>query len=100
MMRDNVVNYAKGETPMTDLQFNAFIELQRKYDDLLQEVSLLRRAKPRRDDDGMTDYQFKRFEKMRDKCEELTREVAILREENVKLQIRSEVLRGLKIDKK
>ena len=100
MMRKNPVNYAKGETPMTDLQFNAFVELQNKYVSLLQEVNVLRRAKPRSGDDGMTDYQFKRYEKLREKCEELTREVAILREENVKLQVRSEVLRGLTSDRK
>ena len=94
-MRNNPVNYAKGETPMTDLQFNAFIELQNKYDDLIQEVALMRRAKPNRDDDGMTDYQFKRYEKIRDKCEELSREVALLREENARLKVHSEMLRGL-----
>ena len=99
-MRDNPVNYAKGETPMTDLQFNAFIELQSKYDDLVQEISLMRRAKPRRDDEGMSDYQFKRYEKIRDKCEELSREVAHLREENARLKVHSEMLRGLSGEKK
>ena len=100
MMRDSPVNYAKGETPMTDLQFNAFIELQDKYNNLVQEISLMRRAKPRREEDGMSDYQFQRYEKIRDKCEELVREVTLLREENARLKVHSEVLKNLSGDKK
>ena len=100
MMRENTVNYAKGETPMTDLQFNAFIELQKKYDDLVAEVSLMHKAKPRRVEEGMTDYQFQRYEKMRDKCEELTREIAMLRDENARLKVHAEVLKGLSNERK
>ena len=99
-MREKAVDYARGETPMTDLQFNAFIELQSKYEELAAEVSQLRKAKPRRTDDGMTDYQFQRYEKMRDKCEELTKEVALLREENARLKVQTEMLKALSSEKK
>ena len=100
MMQNNTVDYAKGETPMTDLQFNAFIELQKKYNDLMEEVTKLRQAKPQRGDEGMSDYQFQRYEKMRDKCEELGREVSMLREENAKLMVQAEMLKALTNEKK
>ena len=99
-MHDKTVDYAKGETPMTDLQFKAFLELQNKYDDLLHEVNQIRRAKPRRTDEGMTDYQFQRYEKMRSQCEEMNREIAQLREENARLKVHAEVLKGLKNERK
>ena len=106
MMRKNTVDYAKGETPMTDLQFNAYIELQKKYNDLLDEVNHLRREKPRRSgegrrsDEGMSDYQFQRYEKVRDKCEELSREVSALKQENAKLIVQAEMLKALSNEKK
>ena len=80
---------------MTDLQFNAYVELRNKYDELLQEADRMRRAAPRTSDEGMTDYQFRRYEKLRDKCEELERELALLREENAKLKIQLEMSKAL-----
>ena len=94
-MQADTVNYTKGETPMTDLQFNAYVELRNKYDELLQEADKMRRVAPRSSDDGMTDYQFRRYEKLRDKCEELDRELALLREENAKLKIQLEMSKAL-----
>ncbi|MCL2023937.1 MAG: hypothetical protein FWG82_06175 [Oscillospiraceae bacterium] len=52
------VDYAKGETPMTDFQFQKFIELQEAKKSLEAENKTLR-----------------------DKCEELTRELNLLRED-------------------
>ena len=80
---------------MTDLQFNAYVELRNKYDELLQEVDKMRRATLRSPDEGMTDYQFQRYEKLRDRCEELEREITLLREENAKLKIQLEMAKGL-----
>ena len=72
---------------MTDLQFNAYVELRNKYDALAQELNELRWAGQRRAEEG-GEYLFTRYEEMRDKCEEFAREVAALREENSKLKMR------------
>ena len=99
-MRGKSVDYSEGESSMTDYQFKAYIELRDKYDALLQEVNQSRHQEPCNDQDGMTDYQFRRYEKLRDKCEQMSHELALLREENIKLQIQTEMLKALTPEKK
>ena len=95
MMPSKPVDNAEGEATMTDYQFRAYIELRDKYDTLLLEMDQLRQKTSQTADDGMTDYQFRRYEKLRDKYEEISHELAMLREENIKLQIQTEMLRTL-----
>jgi len=85
---------------MTDYQFKSYIELRDKYDALVQELNQLRQSEPRNEQDGMTDYQFRRYERLRDKYEEISHELSLLREENIKLQIQTEMLKALTSDKK
>jgi len=92
-MTTEVVDYAKGETPMTDLQFNAFNELREKYEALLQEVAVLRVEPVLKTDDVLSDYQFQRFEKVRDQCEVLSKEVASLLKENARLKLQLDMLK-------
>ena len=99
-MRSKPVDNAEGEASMTDYQFRSYIELRDKYDALVLELNQLRQNTPHTADDGMTDYQFRRYEKLRDKYEEVSHELALLREENIKLQIQTEMLRALSPDKK
>ena len=91
MMMPDVVDFEKGETPMTDLQFSAYVELRNKYDALVREMDGLRKVESRPNDEGMSDYQFRRYEKLRDKCEELGRELTQLYEENARLKIQLEM---------
>ena len=89
MASDNV-DYAKGETPMTDQQFAAYVELRDKYEALLE----LRLAPAIRADEPVSDYQFKRFEQLRDDCEELKTELASLRKENAGLKMQLEMIKN------
>ena len=95
MMRGKPVDNTEGDVSMTDFQFKAYIELRDKYDALLLEMDQLRQQTPNSVDDGMTDYQFRRYERLRDKYEEMSHEITMLREENIKLQIQTEMLRTL-----
>jgi hypothetical protein len=94
MMEQEIVNYAKGETPMTDMQFTAYVELRDKYETLLQEATELRYALPQKADEPASDYQFQRYEQARDRCEELDRELTVLRRENAKLKIQIEMYKS------
>jgi len=85
------VDFAKGESAMTDLQFTAYIELRDKYEALLQ---MKLEPPARTSEESVSDYQFKRFEQVRDRCEELNSEVAELREENSRLKIQVNMLRN------
>ena len=99
MALDDAVK-AKSESPMTDLQFTAYMELRDKYEALLAEVTALRLAQPCADDAPMSDYQFQRYEQIRDKCETLSNELAQVRKENTKLKLQAEMLRsGLRMSK-
>jgi len=94
-MAPDTVDYSKGETPMTDLQFAAYTELRDKYEALLLEtaggLSLVTAGKS---DPVFSDYQFKRFEEVRDKCEELASEIVKLRKENSRLKLQVELLQS------
>jgi len=83
------VNYAKGETPMTDQQFAAYVELRDKYEALLE----LRIAPIKEAEDAISDYQFKRYEQLRDECEGLKAEIAMLRKENADLSMQLDMLK-------
>ena len=99
MAQNNAV-LAKGESPMTDLQFTAYIEIRNKYEALLQEVVALRMGSAQvktEDTDGkevVSDYQFQRYEQLRDKCEALSAELASMRKENTKLKLQVEMLKS------
>ena len=80
-MAADTVDYAKGESPMTDLQFTAYVELRDKYEALLA----LRLEPPDRPDEAVNETLFRRYEQVRDKCEELSNELALLRKENAGL---------------
>ena len=89
-MAPETVDYSKGETPMTDEQFKAYVELRDKYEALLE-----LRVKPQGvADDTASDYQFKRFEQLRDEHEELRNEIALLRKENAGLRMQLEMFRS------
>ena len=90
MMAPDTVNYAKGETPMTDQQFSAYVELRDKYEALLE----LRLSPPNKEEDAVSDYQFKRFEQLRDECEGLKTVVAQLRKENAGLKMQLEMIKS------
>ena len=85
---------------MTDYQFKAYLELRDKYDALLAEANQLRQKELLSDQDGMSNYQFRRYEKLRERYEEMSRELSLLREENIKLQIQTEMLKALTSEKK
>ena len=102
MAQNNAV-LAKGESPMTDLQFTAYIEIRNKYEALLQEVVALRMGSAQvkaEDAEGteakeiVSDYQFQRYEQLRDKCEALSAELASMRKENTKLKLQVEMLKS------
>ena len=89
-MAPDTVDYSKGETPMTDEQFKAYVELRDKYEALLE-----LRVKPQiADDDSVSDYQFKRFEQLRDEHEELRNELALLRKENAGLKMQLDMFKS------
>jgi len=89
-MAADTIDYTKGETPMTDKQFLAYVELRDKYEALLQ----LRVAPPGKTDDVLSDYQFKRYEQIRDKCEKLGNELILLRKENASLKMQVDMLKS------
>jgi len=89
-MADDTVNYSKGETPMTDMQFTAYVELRDKYEALLE----MRLAPQTKADDTVNDILFQRYEQVRDKCEELSNELALLRKENAGLQMQLDMLKS------
>ena len=95
IMAPDTVDYSKGESPMTDMQFAAYTELRDKYEALLLEaaggLSIVPSGKS---DLSFSDYQFKRFEQVRDKCEELGSEIAALRKENSRLKLQVELLQS------
>jgi len=82
-MAANTVDCAKGESPMTDLQFTAYVELRDKYEALLS----LRLEPPKSEDTPVNETLFQRYEQIRDKCEELGNELALLRKENAGLRM-------------
>jgi len=92
-MAPETVDYAKGESPMTDFQFTAYLELREKYESLLQEVVELRLVPISNSESGVSDYQFQRFEEIRDKNEELNNELAVMRKENTRLKMQVELLK-------
>ncbi len=70
-MPPDSINYAKGETPMTDYQFKKYEvlraeneELRRKCDTLTNELASLRNGTMPVVQQGMTDFQFKSFVKI------------------------------------
>ena len=93
-MTPDTVDYAKGETPMTDLQFTAYVELRDKYETLLQEATELRYSLPPKSEEAASDYQFQRYEQVRDRCEELDKELTMLRKENAKLKMQLEMYKA------
>ena len=93
-MTPDSVDFSKGESPMTDLQFTAYVELRDKYEALLQEAAGESLAPPAKADSAFSDYQFRRFEQVRDKNEELNGEIALLRKENSRLKLQIELLQS------
>jgi len=89
-MADDTSGFAKGESPMTDLQFSAYVELRDKYEALLE----LRLAPSIKADDTVNDYQFKRYEQLRDKCDKLSGELDSLRKENATLKLQMDMLKS------
>jgi len=89
-MTANTSSFAEGESPMTDLQFSAYVELRDKYEALLE----LRLAPPQKEEDAVSDYQFKRYEQLRDKCEKQTLEIDQLRKDNTSLRMQVEMLKA------
>ena len=86
-MQADTADYEKGETPMTDYQFQCYKELRDKQEAALrQELELLRNDKPAQSADGMTDYQFKRYEELYNERDALREENAKLREEIERLK--------------
>ena len=106
MTQNSDVN-EKGETPMTDYQFEYVMKLKDQVAELTNELTASLGAAPpaaavatpvqqtpptpaavgdKPETIGMTDYQFKQFEKLRDKLEALTRETNFLRMENATLK--------------
>ena len=78
-MSQDSVNYAKGETPMTDLQYQDMEALRKERDALKAEMALLKTQGFQPGETGMTDYQFKAYEALRDKREqELMRKLETL----------------------
>jgi len=93
-MTPDKVDFSKGESPMTDLQFTAYVELRDKYEALVQDAAGLSFVPPARAETAFSDYQFKRFEQVRDKNEELNSEIALLRKENARLKLQVELLQS------
>ena len=103
-MSSNSLDSEKGDTPMTDYQFEYVMKLKDQVAELTNELRGALGAIPQATDQaqvqsppqadagdkpestGMTDYQFKQFEKMRDKLDNLTRETNFLRMENATLK--------------
>lgn len=91
----------KGDTPMTDLQFTAYMDIRDKYDALLQEIVALRLA-PQGKTAGpqggaaepFGEYQFKKYEEVRDECEHLRTELTALHKENTRLKMQVELLKS------
>ena len=91
-MVSNPADREKGESPMTDYQFEYVMKLKDRVAELTNELSMSlgvqeqsgMEDKP--DAIGMSDYQFKQFESLRDKCEVLTKETNFLRMENAMLK--------------
>jgi seryl-tRNA synthetase len=97
IMAPDPADFAKGESPMTDLQFNAYIELRDKYEALLQELAELRRRAPASAsahvaEESTSDYQFQKYEQLRNKNEDLNKEIALLRKENARLKMQIDML--------
>ena len=82
-MAADTVDYTKGESPMTDLQFTAYVELRDKYEALLA----LRIEPPKSEEEPVNETLFRSYEQVRDKCEELGNELALLRKENAGLRL-------------
>jgi len=93
-MAPDTVNFSKGESPMTDLQFTAYTELREKYEALLHEAAGMSLVPKSKTEDALSDYQFKRFEQVRDRNEELNGEIALLRKENARLKLQIELLQS------
>jgi len=93
-MTPNNVDFSKGESPMTDLQFTAYVELREKYEALLKEAAGSSLVPPTKAEAALSDYQFRRFEQVRDKNEELSGEIALLRKENSRLKLQIELLQS------
>ena len=89
-MAADSVDFAKGETPMTDLQFTAYVELRDKYEALLE----LRVAPQKESESSVDDFLFQRYEQVRDKCEELSNELTLLRKENAGLQMQLDMVKS------
>ena len=90
-------NPKKGETPMTDLQFTAYMDIRDKYDALLQEVVELRVAPQGKSTcagDVIGDYQFKKYEEVRNECEQLRTELTAMQKENTRLRMQVELLKS------
>ena len=89
-MAPDTVDLAKGESPMTDQQFAAYVELRDKYEALLE----LRVAVPNKTEGNVSDYQFKQYEQLRDECEGLRAELSLLRKENASLMMQLDTLKS------
>ena len=70
-MAHDSVDYAKGETPMTDLQFKEFQRLILREQELLLENSRLKEGANNQSGGNMTDKQFEAYVEMRDERDAL-----------------------------
>jgi len=86
-MSVDTIDYEKGETPMTDLQFLEYKRVSDELTEARREIEMLRGSQGASDSDGMTDYQFQEFNKLWD-------ERNALRDENEVLKKELELLRG------
>ena len=89
-MAADSIDFAKGESPMTDLQFSAYVELRDKYEALLE----LRCKPPNKIEEAASDYQFKRYEELRDRYDDLNNEVMTLRRENARLKLQVDMFKS------
>jgi len=89
-MAPDTVDYSKGESPMTDEQFKAYVELRDKYEALLE----LRLAPQNAGNEVVGDYQFRRYDQLRDEHEALKIESAQLRKENAGLKMQLDMFKS------
>ena len=77
-MSQDSVDYAKGETPMTDLQYQDMKALREENYALKAEMALLKTQGFQPGETGMTDYQFEAYVKVRDERDALRLETLYL----------------------
>ena len=69
-MTHDSVDYARGETPMTDYQFKQYEALSQECNTLRQELINLLNSQQSDDSESLSDCKFKEYELLRDKLEE------------------------------